>query len=232
MLQLRKSYERGVTKLDWLLSYHSFSFGSYFDSDYINFGDLRVINEDVIMPSSGFPMHPHNDMEIITIVYEGELEHRDSMGYGSVIHKDDIQIMSAGSGIIHSEFNHSNEFPVKLLQVWIFPNKKALAPRYDEKKFPESERSNRPQLLVSPLGEDESLIINQDVKLYRSRLKENHKISFKILPERNVWVQLIAGALKINEVSMNSGDGLSVENETEINISSIVDSDFILFDLR
>ncbi|MGK9476966.1 pirin family protein [Melioribacter sp. OK-6-Me] len=232
MLQLRKSYERGVTKLDWLLSHHSFSFGSYFDSEYINFGDLRVINEDVIMPSAGFPMHPHNDMEIITIVYEGELEHRDSMGNGSVIQNDDVQIMSAGSGITHSEFNHSNEFPVKLLQIWIFPNKKSLTPRYAEKKFPESKRINRLQLLVSPSGEEESLYINQDVKLYRSRLKENHKVNFKILPGRKVWVQLISGTLKINDVTMNSGDGLSVESETEINISSILESDFILFDLK
>ncbi|AFN75276.1 pirin family protein [Melioribacter roseus P3M-2] len=232
MLKIRKSHERGVTRLDWLVSYHTFSFGGYFDPDNTNFGDLRVINEDLVMPSAGFPTHPHNDMEIITIVYEGALEHRDSMGNGSVIRPNDVQIMSAGSGITHSEFNHSKEKPVRLLQIWIFPKRKGITPRYVEKNFPEEDRINRLQLLVSPSEDEGSLLINQDVKLYRSVLKENNNIDFNIAPGRKVWVQLISGSLKINEYTMSGGDGLAVENESLLKISSLADSDFLLFDLR
>ena len=228
MIKLRKSEERGQVNHGWLKAKHSFSFASYQDPKHKHFGPLRVINQDIIAGDTGFPEHPHDNMEIITYIISGEMSHKDSTGGGSTIFPGKIQRMSAGSGISHSEFNSSSN-ETELLQIWLFPEKKDIEPSYEEKEF--SETVNNLQLLVSQKGESASLHINRDIKLYRSFLKAEKNINFK--PERKQqWIQLVSGSLLVNDIELKDGDGLGLKDFEEISIQASKDAHFLLFDMN
>lgn len=231
MMTLRRSEDRGHVDHGWLDARHSFSFGSYHDPRHMGFRHLRVINEDVIAPGQGFGTHPHRDMEILTYVIEGALEHKDSMGNGSVIRPGDIQWMSAGTGIMHSEFNPSPDERTHLLQIWVLPDSKGRTPDYAEKHFSPAERRDRLRLVASPDGADDSLTWGQDVRLYASMMSPGASGSLDIATGRHAWVQLAAGSLDINGTEVNSGDGLAVSEESELKISSRGESEFLVFDL-
>lgn len=231
MFTIRKSQDRGYADHGWLKSYHTFSFADYYDEKHMNFRHLRVINEDWVEPANGFGTHPHSNMEIITYVVEGALEHKDSMGTGSVIRPGDVQMMSAGTGVTHSEFNHSKKDVVHLLQIWIIPNRKGIKPDYRQKTFSAKEKTNQLCLVGSPDKKDGSLIINQDVNLYACLLDKDQRVSFSSTDKRYVWIQLIKGNLKVNKVSLAAGDGLAVENETQLEIKADHAAEFLLFDL-
>ncbi len=230
MITIRKSSERGHFDYGWLNTYHTFSFNTYYDVKYMSFRTLRVINEDVVIPHQGFDTHSHKDMEIITYIVEGELEHTDSTGTSSVIKRGDVQVMTAGSGVEHSEINSSNK-SVHLLQIWITPSKKGLTQRYDEKHFPEKAKKDSLCLMVSGDGKNNSLMINQDVSLFSSMLYKNKKLSYNIEKKRAAWIQVISGELKVNDIVLVNGDGASIEHEKSIEITAKEDSEFLLFDL-
>ena len=231
MIKIRKSKERGFAEHGWLKSYHTFSFANYFDPNHMGFRDLRVINEDRIQPGEGFGTHHHEDMEIISYVIEGALEHKDSMGNGSVINPGDVQYMSAGKGVNHSEFNHSKEDITHFLQIWILPNDKGLAPQYDQKRFLEKDKLGKLKLLCSPDGQDGSIFIRQDVNLYGSILPEKGQVDFDIKSNRYVWIQLIKGNLLVNDHILQEGDGVSFSEENKIQILAKEKSEFLLFDM-
>ena len=231
MISVRKSDERGHFKMDWLDSYHSFSFGEYYDPRFLGFSMLRVINEDVVAPGGGFPTHPHKDMEIITYILEGELEHRDSLGTGAVIRPGEVQRMSAGTGIRHSEFNPSEDKPVKLLQIWLLPNQKNVTPSYEQTAFPESERRGRLRLVASPDGRDGSVTIHQDVTLYASLLAPGEKVNHALADKRVAWVQVARGELTVNGVTLKPGDGAAVTKETALELVAAKDAEILLFDM-
>ena len=216
MIALRRSQERGRTRLDWLDSYHTFSFGDYHDPRQVQFRDLRVINEDRVDPETGFGTHPH----------------RDSMGSGSVLTPGEIQIMSAGTGITHSEFNASRQDPVHLLQIWILPERKGITPRYEQRWFPEAQRRGRLQAVVSSDGRDGSLVIHQDVTLHLGSLGEGDQASLTLAPGRHAWVQVARGAISLNGTPLQQGDGAAVSDERELVVRSSEDSEILLFDLR
>ncbi|MHC5541935.1 pirin family protein, partial [Singulisphaera rosea] len=195
MIRIRKSSERGHFDHGWLNTYHTFSFGRYQDSRAMGFRSLRVINEDWVQPNQGFGTHPHEDMEIVTYVLEGGLAHKDSLGTGSVIRPGELQRMTAGTGITHSEFNASSTDPVHLYQIWLFPEREGLEPSYEQKEFPEGERHNRLRLVASPDGSDGSLTIRQDARLYLSTLDEGHEVAHAIEPGRHAWLQVLRGRL-------------------------------------
>jgi len=231
MITLRPSGERGRTRLGWLDSYHTFSFGGYEDAKQMGFRDLRVINEDWVQPGKGFGTHPHRDMEIITCVLEGVLEHRDSLGTGSVIRPGEVQAMSAGTGITHSEFNHSQSDLVHLLQIWILPEKLGLKPRYDQRAFPEEERSGRLRLVASRDGRDGSVKISQDVDLFIATLAEGEESSHRLRPGRHAWIQVMRGVVSLNGTALKEGDGAAVSQETALAIRAGRRSEILLFDL-
>lgn len=231
MLSKRESSERGHFDHGWLKTYHTFSFASYLDRAHMNFQSLRVINEDVVHPSKGFGTHPHDNMEIITYIVSGTLEHKDSMGNGSVIRRGDIQRMSAGTGIMHSEFNPSDSEPVHLLQIWIMPDKRGVKPSYEQKHFSEQERLNRLRLVASPDGADQSVVINQNASLYAAILEVDQRLTFRSESKDHQWLQLITGELTVNEVGLETGDGLAVSEEEELEISAGQKAEFLLFDL-
>jgi quercetin 2,3-dioxygenase len=231
MISVRKSDERGHFKLDWLDSYHSFSFGEYYDPRFLGFSVLRVINEDEVAPGGGFPTHPHRDMEIITYVLDGELEHRDSLGTGAVIRPGEVQRMSAGTGIRHSEFNPSDDKATKLLQIWLLPSEKNVAPSYEQTAFPESERRGRLRLVASPDGRDGSVTIHQDVTLYASLLAPGDKVSHALDDKRVAWVQVARGELTLNGVSLKPGDGAAVTKEKALELIAAKDAEVLLFDM-
>ena len=228
MIQLRKSAERGRGQYDWLDSAYTFSFSEYHDPRFMHFGKLRVINEDVVAPSKGFARHPHRDMEIITYVVEGALAHEDSLGTGSVIKPGEIQRMTAGTGVEHSEFNHSNTNPVHLLQIWIFPEKQHLTPSYQQIQIKNS--PNEFILIGSRDGSDTAITIHQDVKLYVSYLAPKKLLQYLIAENRMIWLQLIKGSIRVNDVLMEAGDGSGI-NEAEITILALQQAEFLLFDL-
>lgn len=230
MMKLRRSEERGKANHGWLNAYHTFSFGDYFDPDYKGFQALRVINEDLVEPNNGFGTHPHNNMEILTYVLSGELSHKDSMGNGSVIKAGEFQFMSAGTGVTHSEFNPSSSEKVHLLQIWIIPNKKNIPPTYSEWK-PTNENLQDLTLIASIDGREGSIKINQDVSLYLGRVNSGKEITQKISSERHAWLQLIEGELQISNLKLLKGDGLAVSGEELLQIKSLTDSRFLLFDL-
>ena len=232
MIALRRSQERGRTRLDWVDSYHTFSFGDYHDPRQVQFRDLRVINEDRVDPETGFGTHPHRDMEIITYLLEGKLAHRDSMGSGSVLTPGEIQIISAGTGITHSELNASRQDPVHLLQIWILPERKGITPRYEQRRFPEAQRRGRLQAVVSSDGRDGSLVIHQDVTLHLGSLGEGDQTSLTLAPGRHAWVQVARGAISLNGTPLQQGDGAAVSDERELAVRSSEDSEILLFDLR
>lgn len=231
MMTLRRSEDRGHVDHGWLDARHSFSFGNYHDPRHMGFRHLRVINEDVIAPDQGFGTHPHRDMEILTYVIEGALEHKDSMDNGSVIRPGDIQWMSAGTGIMHSEFNPSPDDPTHLLQIWVLPDSKGRTPDYAEKHFSPADRRDRLRLVASPDGADGSLTWGQDVRLYASMMSPGANSALDMAAGRHAWVQVVTGSLEINGTEMNGGDGLAVSEESDLKISSHGESEFLVFDL-
>lgn len=232
MLIHRKANDRGHADFGWLNSRHSFSFGQYYDPNHMGFGALRVINDDRVAGGAGFDTHGHKDMEIFSYVLEGALAHRDSLGSGSVIRPGDVQLMSAGTGIRHSEFNASKEDPVHFLQIWVMPEKQGLKPAYAEKHFPEAERRNRLKLIVSPDGRDGSLKIHQDAAIHAGVLEEGASLKETLKPERRYWLQVAKGALDINGETVAEGDGLAVVDEDSLAIQAKVRSEILLFDLK
>jgi redox-sensitive bicupin YhaK (pirin superfamily) len=232
MIAVRRAAERGTANLGWLDSRHTFSFGHYYDPDHMGFGALRVINEDRVAPGGGFDTHGHQDMEIISYVLDGALEHRDSIGTGSVIRPGDVQVMSAGTGIRHSEFNHSKTQPVHFLQIWVLPDRKGLAPRYDQKAFAESGKRDRLRLVGSPDGREGSIVIHQDAAIYDARLSRGHTVTQALKAGRKGWVQVISGAVEVNGKAAAAGDGVAVENEGLVSITAGADrADVLMFDL-
>lgn len=231
MSEIRHSNERGHADFGWLNSRHSFSFGHYHDPRHMGFGALRVINEDHVSPGAGFDTHGHKDMEIISYVLGGALEHKDSIGTGSVIRPGDLQRMSAGSGIRHSEFNHSKSAPVHFLQIWIVPEREGLEPGYEQKTFPADERHGRLRLLGSRDGREGSVTIHQDVDLYGALLQAGDEAGIELRPSRRAWIQVAKGTITANGQRLEAGDGLGLTDPGEIAIKAAESSEFLLFDL-
>jgi redox-sensitive bicupin YhaK (pirin superfamily) len=231
MITLRKSQERGHANHGWLDTYHSFSFADYYDPDHMGFSSLRVINDDRIAPGAGFPTHPHRDMEIITYILEGALEHKDSMGNGSVIRTGDVQRMSAGTGVSHSEFNHSGTEPVRLLQIWILPAQKSITPGYEQRFFAPEEKRGKLRLVASPDGKDGSITLHQDARLYASLLMAGDAVSYHSEPGRRSYLQVATGQLELNGLLLSEGDGAAISGEPEIRLSSATGAEILLFDL-
>ncbi len=234
MYKLRPREERGKTMTDWLKSLHSFSFAQYFDPFNMGFSDLRVINDDIIAPSGGFDTHPHANMEIITILLNGALEHKDSTGKSELLNPGQIQVMSAGTGIMHSEFNPSPINRTHLLQIWILPNKKNYTPSYHTKTFNKEKLLNTIRLIVSGSGKYGSAKIHQDAEIYQSILEADKTVYFSIPENRKLWLQVAAGAIEVNSNILEAGDGMSVVNENgEMEINGVdSESNFIIFNLR
>jgi redox-sensitive bicupin YhaK (pirin superfamily) len=231
MIRLRKSKERGHAHHGWLESYHTFSFGDYSDPKFTGFRDLLVINEDRVQPGKGFGKHSHQDMEIISYVLEGELAHKDSMGSQSVLRPGDVQRMSAGRGVSHSEFNHSHEKIVHFLQIWITPQKEGIEPSYEEERFSPEEKQNRLKLIVSPSGAEGSLRIHQDVRLYSTLLDAKKEVTYPIQPGRHGWVQVARGSIELNGQLLEAGDGAAVSDEPKVCILAQEAAEVLLFDL-
>ena len=231
MITVRKSEERGHADHGWLDTRHTFSFADYHDPRHMGFRALRVINEDRVQPGEGFGTHPHRDMEIISYVLEGALEHKDSMGNGTVIRPGEVQRMSAGTGITHSEFNHSRDALVHFLQIWIFPETKGLEPAYEQKFFPDEEKRGRFRLVASIDGRDGSLTIHQDAALYDSLLDKGMAVDYPVPAGRHLWLQVARGSVDVNGVRLGQGDGASVSDESLLKIIAEKDSELLLFDL-
>jgi len=231
MLTVRKADERGHANHGWLDSYHSFSFADYQDPLHMGYGPLRVINEDRVQPGSGFGTHGHRDMEIITYVLEGALEHKDSMGNGSVIRPGDVQRMSAGTGVRHSEFNPSREERVHLLQIWIEPRITGVRPSYEEKQFGAQDKKGRLRLIASPDGRDGSVTIHQDAYVHATLLDGKDAVAHRLAPGRRAYVHIARGAVKLNGVELKGGDGAKIAGENELEFSGAKQAEFLLFDL-
>lgn len=230
-LVLRPANERGKADFGWLKSAHTFSFGSYHDSKHVQFQNLRVINDDEVAPGKGFGEHPHQDAEIFSYVLEGALEHKDSMGNGSVVEAGGVQYMSAGSGVQHSEFNPSKDNRVRFLQVWLLPNVKGEAPHYDTLDIDASEKDGQLKLFLSPEGRDGSLKVKADTDVYAATLTGDQSIDFNLSAGRNAWVQVASGSLTVNGQAIQQGDGLAVTEAGLIKLNNGEDSEFLLFDL-
>jgi redox-sensitive bicupin YhaK (pirin superfamily) len=231
MINIRKSTDRGHADHGWLNTYHTFSFAGYYDPKHMGFRELRVINEDRVQPGEGFPTHPHRDMEIVTYVLEGALEHKDSMGNGSVIRPGEVQRMSAGTGITHSEFNHSGSELVHFLQIWILPDQEGVTPGYEQNVFPDEGKLNNLRLIVSRDGRDGSVSIHQDVNLYALIIEQNEELGYHVPAGRHVWLHVVRGSIELNGVSLASGDGAAVSNEEYLNISGKERAEVLVFDL-
>jgi redox-sensitive bicupin YhaK (pirin superfamily) len=230
-LALRKSDERGHANLGWLDSRHSFSFGHYHDPKHMGFGPLRVINDDRVAPGGGFATHPHSDMEIISYVLEGGLAHKDSLGTGSVIRPGDVQRMSAGTGIRHSEFNASKTEPVHFLQIWIIPERNGLAPGYEQKTFADAEKRGKLRLVGSRDGRDGSVTIHGDVDLYASLLSAGETVTHQLPAGRGAWVQVARGSLILNGERLAEGDGVAVSTPGALRLEGVDDAEALLFDM-
>jgi len=232
MITIRRSRERGGADHGWLNTRHTFSFDSYYDPKHMHFRALRVINEDVVQPGQGFPTHPHRDMEIITYVLEGALQHKDSLGNGSIIRPGDGQRMSAGTGILHSEFNASKTEPVHLLQIWIMPESKGIAPGYEQKAFPEAEKRGRLRLIAGQNGQNGAVTVHQDVSLYVAQLDKEQKVEHTLAPRRHAWLQVAKGSVELNGTHLAQGDGAAVSDEQKLAITGAENgSEILLFDL-
>ncbi len=231
MIKVKRSNQRGLTKIAWLDSRHTFSFGDYYDPSATGFSVLRVINEDRVVGGGGFPTHPHRDMEIVTWVLEGALEHRDSIGNGSVIRPGDAQRMSAGRGIRHSEFNASQQTPVHFLQIWLLPAAVGIDPGYEQRNFPESTRRGRLRLVASADGADDSITIHQDARMYDGLFEAGQGTLHQVPALRRVYLQVACGNVQVNEVSLGAGDGAAIENERSLEFKADSDSEVVLFDL-
>lgn len=232
MIKIRKSKDRGHANYGWLDTYYTFSFNDYHDDRFMGFRNLRVINEDRVEADQGFPKHGHRDMEIITYVISGELSHRDSMGNGETILPDEVQRMTAGTGVLHSEFSSPTD-KTHLLQIWILPEKNRLEPAYEQKKFDRDSKRGTLKLVASRGGDDGSVHINQDVKLYASVLSEGQSVTHSLAEGRHAWIQLISGALDINGYTLEAGDGAAVSDETSLKLTAHEnETEFLLFDLN
>jgi redox-sensitive bicupin YhaK (pirin superfamily) len=231
LINIRKSNDRGRANHGWLDTHFTFSFADYFDPEHVQFRTLRVMNDDRVAGGGGFPMHPHRDMEIVTYVLEGALEHRDSMGNGSVIKPGDVQYMSAGSGVTHSEFNASQTEPVHLYQIWMLPEKKGLKPAYDQKNFSEAEKRGKLRLVASPDGRDGSVKIRQDNELYATVLAAGDSVRHALKPERHAYVQVARGSVKLNGQKLAEGDGAAISVEKAVELTGVKDAEVLLFDL-
>ncbi|HEV7902905.1 MAG TPA: pirin family protein [Pyrinomonadaceae bacterium] len=231
MINVRRAAERGHFDFGWLDTRHTFSFGEYYDPRNMGFRALRVINEDHVRAGHGFPTHPHRDMEIITYVLEGALEHKDSMGNGTVITPGEVQRMSAGTGIRHSEKNPSAEQDVHLLQIWIIPQEPGLTPGYEQKMFAADEKRGRLRLIASNDGRDGSVTVHQDANLYAALLEPGEEVTHQLSPGRHAWLQVARGALELNGQLLRQGDGVAASNEPELKIKGRDASEILLFDL-
>lgn len=231
MIAIRKAEERGHLEHGWLDTYHTFSFTDYYDPAHIHFRTLRVMNEDRIAPGQGFGTHPHRDMEIVTYVLEGALEHKDSMGNGEVLRAGEFQHMTAGRGITHSEFNPSPTEPVHLYQIWILPTEKGLEPGYDQKRFAPEERENQWQLVASPEAESGALVIHQDARIYLANLTAGGNLDYAIDPSRHVWLQVLRGSVKLGEQTLAAGDGVALSDEPALVLQTDDIAEVMLFDL-
>jgi redox-sensitive bicupin YhaK (pirin superfamily) len=231
MIKIRKAEQRGHFDFGWLNTYHTFSFGDYYDPSHMGFRSLRVINEDIVQRGRGFPRHGHRDMEIFTYILQGALQHRDSMGNGSIIRPGDVQRMSAGTGVMHSESNPSPDEPVHLLQIWIVPSEEGITPDYEEKRFPEDEKRNKLRLIISPDAESGSVKIHQDARVYASVLDAGSEVSHELASGRHAWLQVAAGSILLNGVNLKQGDGAAVSEESNLAINAPEAAEVLLFDL-
>ncbi len=231
MINIRKSNERGHADHGWLDTHFTFSFADYYDLKHIHFRTLRVMNDDRVAGGAGFPTHPHRDMEIVTYVLDGALEHRDSMGNGSVIKPGDVQYMSAGTGVTHSEFNASKTEPVHLYQIWMFPEKQGLKPVYDQKNFSEADKRGKLRLVVSPDGRDGSVKIRQDNELYATVLGAGESARHELKPDRHAYVQVARGSVKLNGTQLDVGDGAAISAEKAVELTGVDNAEVLLFDL-
>ncbi|MBO3457723.1 pirin family protein [Aetokthonos hydrillicola Thurmond2011] len=222
---------RGHSKTGWLDSYHTFSFSNFYDPTRMGFRSLRVINDDRVVPGAGFPTHGHQDMEILTYVLEGAVEHKDSLGNGSIIRPGEAQIMSAGTGIMHSEFNPSPTEPLHLLQIWILPNQKGLKPRYEQKAFSLDERRGKLRLIAAKDGRDGAVTVYQDVDLYTSILEPGNIINYHVPANRYAWLQMAKGVATLNGEELRAGDGVELTGEEELTITTDIGAEILLFDL-
>lgn len=229
---VRPSAARGHAQHGWLDSRHTFSFADYYDERHMGFGPLRVINEDRVAPSAGFPTHGHRDMEIISYVISGGLRHKDSMGNGSVIKPGEVQVMSAGTGVRHSEYNDSASEPAHFLQIWIMPEENGQRPRYAQKDFPAAEKAGKLRLVVSPDGRDGSLAIRQDADLYATRLAAGESVTHAVKPGRLAWAQIVEGGATVNDAGANAGDGVAIEDADKVTITAGAQgAELLLFDM-
>ena len=232
MITIRPGAERGATQTAWLASRHTFSFNHYFDRNYMNFSDLRVINEDWVKGGTGFGTHPHQDMEIVTYVLSGALAHKDSTGGEGLIQAGEVQRMTAGTGIEHSEFNASATEEAHLYQIWFKPNQRGLMPGYEQKAFAEAAKQGQWRIVASPDGRDGSLTINQDARLYLAALKASETLTYSFAETRRAWLQVTRGQARLGEHTLNAGDGAAVENESALTVTTETDAEVLLFDLR
>ncbi|MFG0335465.1 MAG: pirin family protein [Maioricimonas sp. JB049] len=231
MIERRPFESLGGADHGWLDARHHFSFASYHDAERTSWGALRVWNDDTIQPGTGFPPHPHADMEIVTYVLSGALEHRDSMGNGEVLRPGEFQRMSAGTGITHSEFNPSESEPVHLYQIWLYPERKGIEPSYEQKAFPAGQRQHRLQLVASPDAADGSLRIHQDARIFLANLKGNRAVRHELSSDRHAWLQVLRGNVRLNDTSLGTGDGAAVSDETTLTIAADDHAEVMLFDL-
>lgn len=231
MISIRRSQDRGHFNHGWLDTYHTFSFADYYDPDQMGFRALRVMNEDRVAPGMGFGMHGHRDMEIVTYVLSGALEHKDSLGHGEALRPGELQRMTAGRGIRHSEFNPSATEPVHLYQIWLLPREAGLEPGYEQKAFAESERHNRLKLVASPGGDDGSLTIQQDARLYLATLDGGVSLTHTLPAGRHAWIQVLRGAIDLNGTALAAGDGAAISNESKLAIRATSPAEVLLFDL-
>ncbi len=232
MIQIRRAAERGHANHGWLNSHHTFSFARYHDPKYMGFKTLRVLNDDTVQPGQGFGTHSHQDMEIISYVVNGAMEHKDSMGTGSVLQPGDVQRMSAGRGVTHSEFNHSPTEPLRFLQIWVLPESEGIDPSYEERHFAETEKRSRLRLIVSPDGEEGSLRIHQDVRVYASILAKSESVEHEISSGRHAWVQVVQGSLSLNGDELHEGDGAAVSDLAQLSFEGVEEAEFLIFDLK
>ncbi len=232
MLTIRRANERGHADHGWLDSHHTFSFANYYDPKHMGFHSLRVLNDDIIQGGGGFPFHAHDNMEIFSYVTEGALEHKDSMGNGSVLRRGDVQLMSAGTGVEHSEFNHLKDAPTHLYQIWIRPAEKGLEPNYQERHYDDAELANQLKVIVSPDGRDGSLVIRQDAVIYAGRLAAGRSASHALFAGRNIWVQVLSGRVTVDEETLEAGDAASRSEAGTLQITARTDAEVLVFDLN
>ena len=232
MINVRRAEERGHANHGWLNTYHTFSFATYQDREHVKFRSLRVMNEDIVAPGQGFGTHPHDNMEIVTYVLSGALEHKDSMGNGEVLHAGEFQRISAGTGITHSEFNPSGDEEVHLYQIWIFPNQRDIEPSYEQKRFPDQEQQNQLRLVASPEATDGSLLIHQDARVFLSKVTKGHEVVHRLNEGRHAWLQVLRGNIVLNERELTTSDGAAVSETPELIIRATNDAEIMLFDLN